>query len=147
MDKTALRLRVLEWAAANNDVRAVIETGAQVRRDHAGDDLSDLDIELYLTDVEKYAARREWFRAFGKVWVSLELSENGFTSRLVIYDGGAKIDFILYDVEKLKRRAQVATLPDIYQRGYMVHIDKDGVAAQIPPSPFTPPKPAPPTKD
>jgi aminoglycoside 6-adenylyltransferase len=139
-----LREKIFQWAADNDDIRAVIETGAAVRRDHPADEFSDLDIELYFRDYAPYAARSDWFEAFGAVGVYLPLHvDGGFPSRLVIYEGGAKVDFLLYDVEELKRRTQWQELPDISHRGYKVPLDKDGIAARIPLSPFA----APPLKD
>ncbi len=142
---TQLRQAILHWAQSNPDIRSVIEVGAGVRSDHPADAWSDLDLELYITDVSRYASHNAWFEAFATVWVYLPLHvEGGFPSRLVIFEGGNKVDFVLYSVEELKRRAQWQALPEIYRRGYRIALDKDHVAAGIPASPFAPSKPEPP---
>jgi len=148
VDKEILRSEILPWSTENNDARAVVKTGAGVRRNYPADDFSDLDIELYFQDYAPYAAHSDWFEAFGEVWVYLPLFVDGnFPSRLVIYEGGAKVDFLLYDVADLKRRAQWQMLPDVYQRGFKIHLDKDDIATHILPSPFAAPTPKIPSVD
>src|SRR5262249_17667265 len=55
-----------------------------------------------------------------------------FATRLVIYQTGAKVDFILYSTGVLRKFARPGSLPEPYDLGYRVLLDKDGVAAGLP---------------
>lgn len=119
-----LREKILDFAQRDENVRAVIETGAFARQHPPADELSDLDIELYARQPELLRQSNAWFEAFGPIWVFLSLENDVYNpTRLVIYEGGAKVDFALYDAARLEEK-----LPSQAQeRGFQVRLDKDGL--------------------
>jgi aminoglycoside 6-adenylyltransferase len=124
---------IVAWAAAEPSIQALILTGSYARDDNSADELSDLDLEIYATDHEPYAASDGWMSALGTVWMYLPLpGRGGYPNRLVIYNGGTKVDFSLRPVAVLEELAARDPLPDLYERGYQMLIDKTGIAARLP---------------
>lgn len=122
MNVCGLRAQILDFALQSDNIRAVIETGAFARAFPSADEFSDLDIELYARNPELLLKSNAWFESFGTIWVFLELENEGDNpTRLVIFQGGAKVDFTLYDAAKLNENR----LNQAQTRGFVVHIDKD----------------------
>ena len=135
-----LEKNALSWATIRPDIRAVLVVGSRARRQHSADEWSDLDLMIFSTNFNSYLSDTAWLAAIGVVWVCLpHQTGDGDPELLVLFDGGYKVDFIFYTLEELGRLAKRITLPSVYHRGYYVLLDKDKLAAQIPPSPFTPP--------
>jgi hypothetical protein len=93
----------------------VLETGAFVRTASTcsglglTDALSDLDIELYAHHIKRLEEDDSWLRGIAPLWLLLPL-QNGPgepSSRLAIYEGGAKIDFSLHSLDAIQRLASV----------------------------------------
>ncbi|MEU7168237.1 aminoglycoside 6-adenylyltransferase [Streptomyces morookaense] len=132
-------VRVLDWARARPDIRAVLRTGSRARRDGTADAVSDHDIELYTTDPEQYADSDAWVGALGPVLVSVGLEgpwDN--PARLVFFEDGVKADFQVLPVSRLAEMA-AAGLDDVHVRGYEVLFERDGAAAGLPAAPGRPP--------
>ncbi|MGA4837634.1 aminoglycoside 6-adenylyltransferase [Streptomyces sp. G45] len=125
--------RILAWARRQPDLCAVLRTGSRARRDGTADALSDHDIELYTTDVDRYEdGAGDWVRELGPVVVQVGLEgpwEN--PARLVLFEGGVKVDFQVVPVDRLAKLAAEG-LDDLHERGYEVLWDRDGAAASLP---------------
>lgn len=124
--------RVLAWARTRPDIRAVLRTGSRARHDGTVDAFSDHDIELYTTDVERYEDDGTWVEEFGPVVVQVGLEgpwEN--PARLVLFQGGVKVDFQVVPVDRLALMAAEG-LDDLHERGYDVLWDREGVTAALP---------------
>lgn len=138
MDQLQFLEEVRSWALSDANIRLVVVTGSIAQRDAAADELSDLDIELYVLDSEPLLRRRDWYERFGYVLVVEELENPEWhPTRLIYYDDG-KIDFMIANVDVA--RAGVG-----YVRPYRVVIDKDDLAQHLysQPDPATrPPTPA-----
>ncbi len=125
--------RVLTWAKTADAVRAIVMEGSHARLDNRVDRFSDYDLNLYVDDLNRFIKDDSWIERLGKVWAMEKLVEdNGWFSRLVLFEGGQDIDFLLVPVQWLHDHARHHTLPDEYQRGYKVLLDKDGIASQLP---------------
>lgn len=113
--------RIVSWAEADTNVRALVVTGSMARG--AVDELSDIDVELYATDPSPLLGSPDWYRAFGEV-VVVEALPNPWwhPTRLVHYAGG-KVDFLIAAVTDL------ATT--IYRRPFRVLVDKDALTAHL----------------
>ena len=139
--------RVVAWAEGQPNVRAVIVQGSLARSQAVGHRFSDLDIDLYLADPRPLLHSEDWLHDIGEVWVCLPLDNAELDiapTRLTWFADGQKVDFCLNAVADLAAQAAAEELNVAYQRGYRVLVDKDGLAAQLPPSPFTnPPSPKP----
>ncbi len=129
----ALLQNVIRWAESRSEVRAVVLTGSHARGDGTADDISDLDVELFLDQPEAFTRSTGWLSEIGTVWVCLPLqTSEGYPARLVIFQGGLKVDFKLYPLDLLRRRTKSRRLSDLYNRGFRVLVDKDGLGALIP---------------
>lgn len=148
MTLDALQTRIVDWAATRDDIRAVMVAGSRARRDHPADSWSDLDLILYSSDVWAYDWPQAWLPELGTVWVTVpELLPDGLPEHLVLFDGGLKVDFSFLPLEKLTAPVQSGILPRMFQRGYHILLDKDSLAAQLPPSPGIEPPTLPPSSE
>lgn len=125
--------RIVAWGKGEERVRAMLLTGSYARPDGA-DAFSDLDIALF-GDLDSLAGDGSWLAEIAPVWVCLRLqTDEGHPTRLVIFAGSRKVDFSLLPIKNLQGLIDAAEpLPELYDRGYRVLLDKDGLAAQIPP--------------
>jgi aminoglycoside 6-adenylyltransferase len=140
-----LLARIVAWAEADANVRALVQTGSGARADGSVDEFSDLDLEVVAADPGALAADDAWFEAFARMLVHLPLeNERGEGSRLVFYEGGAKVDFTLCACDRLTSLR--AGLDGLYERGYAVLVDKDGLAAALPAPSGRPPLRRPPNQ-
>jgi aminoglycoside 6-adenylyltransferase len=129
--------RVITWAKARPDIRAILVVGSSARRDHPSDEWSDLDLMIFTTDLKKYLTGIDDLDQIGHVWVSVPYEHNeNFLEHLVLFEGGHKVDFCLFHESELDTLIQHKELPHVYQRGYYIVLDKDGLAAKMPPSLF-----------
>ncbi len=138
----ALQARAVEWARHQDDIRAVLVIGSTVRRDHPADKWSDLDLLLFSTAHTQYFHQSDWLHNIGRVWLPIldDKRSDGCPEYLVIFEGGFKADFLFFPMTELERLIQADPLPNAYFRGYQILLDKDGLAARIPPSPFGSPQ-------
>lgn len=131
---TQLQQDVSDWAAQQDNIRALLVAGSQARTDHPADQWSDLDLEFFVTDPQPFLGdNTSWFEAFGPVWTHLDLvTAEDTPQRLVLYDGGHKVDFTFFNIATLHYMVDEQRLLDSQVRGYAVLVDKDGLAAQLP---------------
>jgi len=136
MDQRGVLDQVGEWAAANDNVRLVVLTGSIALGDHV-DELSDLDLELYVLDPAPLLDSREWYRRFGRVLAREELENPDWHPTRLVYYVDGKIDFMIASVEVAKRGIT-------YTRPFRVVLDKDRLAdsLQLTSEPVGPPSAA-----
>src|SRR5919199_2830326 len=121
--------QIRAWADARSDIRAVVMTGSTVRTDGSADSTSDLDIELFTTTPELYASTT-WTSEIRPVWVQLCFEpddELDYRNRLTIFEGGQKVDFRVASIAAMERMVSSGVLDEVYERGYRVLLDKDGI--------------------
>lgn len=138
--------RILAAAAADERIRAVVLTGSRARPG-AADALSDLDVELIGDDTAPLAADEDWPTRFAPIIVQVADRTDGGPTRLVIFAGGRKVDFSFKPRRFLAAITAAGTLPDLYERGYRVLLDKDGLTEGLPCATGTPRPQAPPTPE
>lgn len=125
--------KVMAWAAQEEAIRVVIIEGSRARNDNRVDRFSDYDLNLYVTDVAKFTHSDAWIEQIAPIWaMEKETDLDGEFSRLVLFEGGYDIDFKLIPNSKLQALVERHILPDDYQRGYKVVLDKDGITARLP---------------
>jgi aminoglycoside 6-adenylyltransferase len=142
-----LENRIVDWAMTCPSVRAAIICGSTERRINPGDEWADLDWEIYVTDFREFTTDTGWLRSFGEVWAHLYLREDDGPVFLTLYDGGEKVDFHFFGVGELRTLVDTQELHSSCFRGYRVAVDKDGLAANLPPPLSTPPPVPKPSKD
>ena len=138
--------RLLAWAGEDDNIRALVQTGSSSRGPDQADRFSDRDIEIIARDPAPLLADDWWIHAIGSV-MAPEYLENGPDdphTRLVFFEGGRKIDFSLAGRSRLDAMIDANRLDGLYERGYRVLLDKDGLAALLPaPTGTAPRRPAP----
>lgn len=126
---------VTDWATQQESIRTLLVAGSQARSVHPADEWSDLDLEFFVTDSAAFMGEdTTWFEQFGTVWLHLDYIVDNAPQRLVIYDGGYKVDFTFFNVMRLSQLVDAQQLSDSQGRGYRVLVDKDGLANALPPA-------------
>lgn len=134
-DPTDLLVAVLNWAHTHQDILAVIQTGSRGRGNRV-DAYSDLDLEIITPAWRSLYDNGEWLTQIGEVLLNvafdqeenLQSGERGI--RLVVFRGGRKIDFTLASARRISDQA--TELSELYQRGYSVLFDREGIAGVLP---------------
>lgn len=123
--------RIVEWVRADPRIKALILLGSLAAG--KGDEFSDFDLEIFSDafDIQD----EKWLSKLNEVWVcvheKVERSGKMFPTRLVIFDKGVKADFAFYTLDVLKKLS-AKPLPNEYNRGYTVLVDKDSLTTGIP---------------
>jgi aminoglycoside 6-adenylyltransferase len=134
MDR-ALIERIVALAEADGDIRAVILEGSIVTGGTV-DELSDYDINIYGRDLEQYLDDDRWMVQIGEVLVyqkeHLLFYDELVPSRLVVYRDCPRVDFSFWPLELLSDMVRGQKQYESYRNGYVVLVDKDGLAAQLP---------------
>lgn len=143
--------RFTAWARAQDLVRALLITSTHAVPNARLDVLSDYDLVLVLADIRPFWERRDWLEAFGTVLALYRdpiHQDEGFerSGNIVQFEGGLKIDFTLLPVGLFARMAAAPSLPDEYDAGYRVLLDKDGLTATLQPPRYRAYIPTPPTE-
>jgi aminoglycoside 6-adenylyltransferase len=127
-----IQKHIVSWAEARPDIRLILVIGSRARRVHPADAWSDLDLEIFSTDVDVYRSGTDWLAEIGPVWTSVPFDRSdGYLEYLVLFGNDEQADFAFYPVADLPRRLADPVAREIYQRGYAVLLDKDGLRAQL----------------
>ncbi len=136
--------KIIEWGAGEAAVRALLLTGSRAVREPA-DHLADLDIGVFATSITPYLTDDTWIGRLACPWVyspdRFYFHDTIVPTRLVIYEGGTKVDFSFWNLGSVERLAAER----YFDTGYKVLLDKDGTLQQLgPPSfkPAMPPRPS-----
>lgn len=136
----ALLDRIVEWASARPEIAALILTGSRARPGAAVDSFSDYDLEIFTTDPERYTSDSDWMKEIGGVSTFLPTeSSRGYPTRLIIIDGGRKVDFSIKPVSALEGAVDAEERDELYEQGYRVLTDRNGLASRLPPSSYSSP--------
>lgn len=124
---------LISRSAADPRIRAVVLTSSRARPGGPVDLLSDYDVILAVSDVERFLRDDEWLRHHGEPMVRWgdkgRLLGQPTCFRGVVYTDYVKIDYSIWPVELLTLVAFCDPLPDCLDVGYRVLLDKDGAAA------------------
>ncbi len=148
-----LEASVVAWAYTQSDIRAAVIVGSRARVAPAADEWSDLDLILFTTRPERYAADGAWLSSFGPLWLThLDHTGRGEPEWYALYAGGLKADFVLHAVAPALSQAALPELiaashyQTVYQRGVRTIFDRatPGALPALAPLPARP-RPASPT--
>ena len=139
-----LEASIAAWAQTQPTIRAIIVIGSRARG--TPDRWSDLDLLIFTTERERYAADPGWLNTFGEVVVIyLEDTEANDPEWYVIYEGGQKVDAVLMKIDDATLDLETLLKPfddwDAFRRGSYVLFDRLGTPRRLPTAPFTPPTP------
>lgn len=124
--------QVTDWAERDFDVRAVMLTGSRANPNAIADLLSDYDIEIAVNNAHLFLQNEEWLSIFGDIITIIRVNEE-FTLRMVLYKDCVRIDFRIYTIENFKEYIHQPALPDHWDIGYKVLLDKDRLTANLKP--------------
>lgn len=126
---------IISWSENNEDVRAVLLTSSLVNPLAPVDEFSDLDIELIFENNSKYISDKNWIHHFGNPITMIEEDEISFDGRhamkMILYDNHVKVDFKLFSKDKFLKEVRLKELPEDWDIGYKVLIDKQGITNEM----------------
>ncbi|QBA22380.1 AadS family aminoglycoside 6-adenylyltransferase [Chryseobacterium indologenes] len=127
--------QIIQWSENNADIRAVLLTSSLVNPYAPVDDFSDLDIELVFENRTSYESANEWIRLFGEPISMIEEDDRVFDGKhamkMVLYKDHVKVDFKLYQVSEFIKEINQENLPEDWDVGYKVLIDKDNLTENL----------------
>ena len=126
---------IIEWSDKNEDVRVLLLTSSLVNPLAPVDELSDLDIEFIFQNNTNYISDKSWTLNFGNPIAMIEEDESCFDGKhamkMVLYEDGIKADFKLYSKSNFIEETEQKKLPEDWDIGYKILIDKDGITNQM----------------
>lgn len=124
---------ILSWANQEENIRLVALAGSRARPE-IHDDLADFDVNIFCRAESVYLQANDWFEKIGVVWVWLADAYNigklTVPTRLIIFDDGIKVDFSFFSLKSINKARQSS----IFEAGYKVLLDKDGLTEKWRPS-------------
>lgn len=127
--------RIANWGNSNDVVRAIIMIGSRAQEKDC-DEFSDYDFSIFTTDFTSFIKDNSWISSIGAPWTILpeKIYRDGeeFPTRLVIFEGGVKIDFSFFPMKILDKLIEGRILPVDYNIGYRVLLDKDDLTRKMP---------------
>lgn len=132
------KLQAIEtWAQQNPAVRALLLTSSLVNPLAPVDSFSDLDVELIFDNNEPYLESDTWLSVFGDPIAMIEEGEACFSGKhgmkMVLYRDGIKVDFKLYSAANFVKEVAAPELPEDWDIGYRILLDKDGLTTAMKP--------------
>ncbi|ASK31980.1 aminoglycoside adenylyltransferase [Chryseobacterium sp. T16E-39] len=123
--------QIVNWAENNPDIRVVLLTSSLVNPYAPVDDFSDLDVEFVFENMKSYESDKKWVELFGTPISMVEEDDTFFDGKhamkMVLYEDHVKVDFKLYQKSEFIKEVQQEELPEDWDVGYKVLIDKDGL--------------------
>ncbi|OCA68102.1 aminoglycoside adenylyltransferase [Chryseobacterium artocarpi] len=127
--------QIIQWAENNPDIRAVLLTSSLVNPYAPVDNFSDLDVELVFNSRAPYEINNEWLKLFGEPISMIEENDTVFDGKhamkMVLYKDHVKVDFKLYQVSDFSEEIQNEILPEDWDVGYKVLVDKDHLTKDL----------------
>jgi aminoglycoside 6-adenylyltransferase len=121
--------RILRWGSADPEVRGLALAGSRAGPVRP-DDLADIDIQVYARSVSRFEERDDWLEDLGPIWLRVRDEyrdeQARVPTRLVVFAGGVKVDFALYDARSMS---------DCIAGRFPIRVllDKDGAATSAVP--------------
>lgn len=126
---------IINWSENNKDVKVVLLTSSLVNPLAPVDEFSDLDIELIFENNTQYISENNWTYHFGNPIAMIEEDETSFDGRhamkMILYDDHVKVDFKLYSKDKFLKEVRLKELPEDWDIGYKVLIDKEEITTEM----------------
>ena len=127
--------RIVWWAEAAPDIRAVLLIGSRTRIDRPADEWSDLDLVLIATDPDRYLDTADWLGQIGTPRVTFVEGTIARTrERRVLFEGALDVDFNFFTLERFQQVFHDGSVPpSVLHRGARVLVDKEGIIPSLPP--------------
>lgn len=129
--------RFIAWAEKQADVHVAYVAGSRARTDHGADEYSDLDIQLYVDDPQRYLNTSEWLENFGALNTAVPFQNGGGGLEwLSLFKGGYQVDFVIDSLAVFQQQVAQGAPLDWFRRGARVLLDKTGDAQGLIPERF-----------
>jgi len=139
LEEKNLLEKIINWAGSEEVIRLALLTGSFADRS-VKDELSDYDISFFCSDTQKLTECDTWVKDIDDVWVVIpekyDLLKASISTKLVIFKGGKKVDFSFFSLQHLDK-LEIEGLPDAFNMGYEVLVDKGQLANKLPLPKFT----------
>ena len=127
--------KIITWARKENAIRSVVLTGSRAGN-NVTDFFADYDVTLFVTDATVYLADNSWIHALEGVWIELAdkicvPGQKEYHTRLVIFEGGIKVDFAFFLTDVLTNLAAQNDLVLRFACAYKVLLDKDELTKEL----------------
>lgn len=146
------------WGKSSPDIRGLILIGSRTRNNRPADEWADLDVVVITKKPESLLFNNEWLRQIGdpRIYFRESAALGSGQERRVLFTGGLDVDFAIIaknDIAKLILMLKIANHPfltrllpkkvkqliqmnlpqvaGLFQRGYRIILDKDGIVQQI----------------
>ncbi len=125
--------KIINWANSKDEIRALILSGSLTAKGKK-DELSDYDIAVFGTDFY-FINNDNWLNEIQNYWVCIhdkfQFLDYEIPTRLTIFDTYFKVDFSFHPLALLHEIVKNKTLPDDYNIGYQILLDKDRLLNEI----------------
>jgi aminoglycoside 6-adenylyltransferase len=143
--------RLVNWGEQEILVRAMLLTSSRAIPHAHTDAFSDYDVILALRSIQPFYVDRTWLETFGSVLALYRdpiILDRGLERSAYVtqYENGLKIDFSLWPIELLKQIAREPRLPNEFDAGYQVLLDKDNLTEGLRPPTYASYIPTPPSE-
>lgn len=126
--------KIIKWSEKEDVIKVLILMGSRARSEPLNP-LSDYDVAVFCNSYAPYIKTEDWLKAFGDVWVCIKekvfFNEKTFPTRLVIFEGGIKVDFSFFTLDVLHSIVESSKLPEDYNRGYQILLDKSNLTYSL----------------
>jgi len=130
-EKTVLQ-ELLNWGQEQENIRAVVMTSSRANPDATLDIFTDYDIELIVTNLQDFRSNDQWISHFGDVLANIKEMNATSCTQLVLYSDGVRIDFSIYTISEFLRVTNQSSIPEHWNIGYKILLDKDEVTQMLP---------------
>jgi aminoglycoside 6-adenylyltransferase len=131
--------KIIRWGQNTEDVRGMILSGSLASKSNT-DELSDYDIAVFGNNFS-FIKNDDWLKKIDEYWVCIhdEFQMLGFNipTRLTIFNDYLKVDFSFHPMEELDAMIRHKKIPDDYNIGYKILLDKDDLANKLPQPTFS----------
>ena len=115
--------KIIKYGEKSELVKAEVLIGSQSRQIDCADEYSDIDVMLFVSDIDFFINSDEWISSLGKYYISfVEKTVSGGMERRVIFENAMDADFIFLQADDFSR---INELSEIVSRSYKMLLDKD----------------------
>lgn len=115
--------KIIKYGEKSELVKAEVLIGSQSRQIDCADEYSDIDVMLFVSDIDFFINSDEWISSLGKYYISfVEQTVSGGMERRVIFENAMDADFIFLQADDFSR---INELSEIVSRSYKMLLDKD----------------------
>lgn len=123
-----LLTRIISCCEENEEVRALILIGSQVRAEFHADAYSDLDLIMIVNDISRFIQSNDWVDEIGRHHVSfIEQTIGGQEERRILFDDALDVDFVLISEAIAQAALASKDALSILSKGYKFLVNKENI--------------------